>query len=220
MRLDKNRVANLVDASYGQRMLEEGDRAQAGNPEKEQIWLLLLTEIEPDPDQPRRHIEETSLQELAADIARRGVLQPILVRPYEGRYRIVFGERRWRASQIAGKSRIPCIVREMEPQAVQQAQLVENILREGISDIERGLGLRRLYETLKTEDRKTTWEHVAQMVGITRMRINHLYSLSFLPESIIEMIQTKPLSGSQDVASAPPDNHPETKTLQAEKAMC
>jgi ParB family chromosome partitioning protein len=202
MRLNKERVSHVVDTDFGQRMLGESDRAQAGNAQEEQVWRLLVDEIDPDPDQPRRHFDEAALNDLAADIARRGVLQPILVRPVGDRYRIVVGERRWRATKIAGKPRIPCLVRAMEPRQVREAQLVENVIRQGISDVERGIALRQLYETRKAEDRKVTWESIAQTVGLTRMRINHLHNLSLLPEPIVEMIQTRRLSGSHGVELA------------------
>ena len=202
MRLSKDRVAQIVDRDFGQRMLGESDRAQAGNPEGEQVWHLLVDEVDPDPDQPRRHFDEAALNDLAADIARRGVLQPLLVQPVGHRYRIVVGERRWRAAKLAGRPRVPCLIRTMEPQQVREAQLVENVIRQDISDIERGLALRQLYEARKAQDRKTTWDSIAQAVGLTRMRINHLYNLSLLPPPVVEMIQTRRLSGSHGVELA------------------
>lgn len=202
MRLSKERVAQVVDKEFGQRMLGESDRAQAGNPEAEQVWMLLVDEVDPDPDQPRRYFDEAALNDLAADIARRGVLQPLVVRRVGDRYQIVVGERRWRASKIAGRPRVPCLVRDLDPQQVREAQLVENVIRQGISDIERGLALRQLYEARKAKDRKTTWDSIAQTVGLTRMRINHLYNLSLLPPPVVEMIQTRRLSGSHGVELA------------------
>lgn len=218
MRLDKKKVASLVRSDFGQQMLHEGDRAQAGNPEKEQVWLLLIDEIDPDPAQPRRHFDEAALSELAADITRRGVLQPILVRPTGDRYQIIVGERRWRASRQAGKPRIPCLIRDLDATAARQAQLVENVIREGISDIERGLALRQLYEDMKAADRRATWEHIAQMVGLTRMRINHLYNLSNLPRQVVDMIQTRRLSGSHGVELARLHGRPEALLRLAEGA--
>ena len=218
MRLDKNKVALLVGSDYGQQMLTEGDRAQAGNPEKEQVWMLLVSEIDPDPKQPRRHFNEAALNDLAADIVRRGVLQPIIVRPNSDRYQIVIGERRWRASQIAGKPRIPCLIRDLPETEVRQAQLVENVIREGISDIERGQSLHQLYEVMKSANRKVTWEQVAQIVGISRMRINHLYSLSSLPEAIADMIHTHRISGSHGLELARLAAQPETQLELAGEA--
>ena len=202
MKLDKARVAAVVDTQFGRDMLIEGDRAQAGNSEKEQVWNLLVDEIEPDPEQPRRHFDTVALQELADDIGRRGVLQPLVVRLLPGesvRYRIIVGERRWRASKIAGKPRVPCLIREMEPGDVRQAQLVENVVREGPSDVERGISLRTLYDEVKRTDPKVTWEDVARRVGLSRVQIHLLSRLSHLPEEIITMINAGRLSGSHGV---------------------
>lgn len=202
MKLDKARVAAVVDTQFGRDMLIEGDRAQAGNSEKEQVWNLLVDEIEPDPEQPRRHFDAVALQELADDIGRRGVLQPLVVRLLPGesvRYRIIVGERRWRASKIAGKPRVPCLIREMEPGDVRQAQLVENVVREGLSDVERGISLRTLYDEVKRTDPKVTWEDVARRVGLSRVQIHLLSRLSHLPEEIITMINAGRLSGSHGV---------------------
>lgn len=218
MRLTKDRASAVVDTRYAREMLEASDRAQAGNPESEQVWLLLVDEIAPDPDQPRRHFDTLALQELAEDIQQRGVLEPILVMRHGRGYRIIVGERRWRASKIAGNPRIPCIIREMEPEAIQEAQLVENVLRQGLNDVERGMALRRLYETLKERDRDTTWEKVAARVGLSRMRIHHLHSLSLLPERVVELIQSRRLSGSHGVELARLHDYPETMVALAETA--
>lgn len=202
MRLDKDRVAAVVNTQFGREMLAEGDRAQAGNPEKEQIWNLLLDEIEPDPEQPRRYFEPTALQELADDIARRGILQPLVVRLLPGepsRYRIIVGERRWRAARLAGRARVPCLIHEMAVEDIRQAQMVENIVREGLSDVERGLALRTLYEDAKLRDEKVTWDDIARQVGISRVQIHLLSRLSHLPEPIISLIHSNLLSGSHGV---------------------
>lgn len=202
MKLDKARVAAVVNTQFGHDMLIEGDRAQAGNSEKEQVWNLLVDEVEPDPEQPRRHFDAVALQELADDIGWRGVLQPLVVRLLPGepvRYRIIVGERRWRASKIAGKPRVPCLIREMEPGDVRQAQLVENVVREDLSDVERGIALRTLYEEVKRIDPKTTWEDVARRVGLSRVQIHLLSRLSYLPEAVVTLINSGRLSGSHGV---------------------
>lgn len=182
-------------------LLAEGDRAHAGIPNDARD--LLLSEIEPDPSQPRRHFDLVELSTLADDINRRGVLQPILVRPPQepgGRYRIIAGERRWRASSIAGKVRIPARVREMSDTDIRSAQLVENILRTELSDIEKGRALRTLYEIRKEENPKATWDDVAGEVGLGRARIHDLYHLAQLPDDVATLIQTGRLSGSHGIA--------------------
>ena len=164
---------------------------------------LLLSEIEPDPQQPRRHFDDADLRILADDISRRGVLQPVLVRPpiSPGHpYRLVAGERRWRAARLAGKTRIPARVREIADEDVQAAQLAENILRAGLTDIEKGRALRRLYELRKAQSYKTTWEDIANEVGLGRARINDLFSLASLPDAIAELIESGRLTGSHGIA--------------------
>jgi len=188
-------------AAAAAELLEEGDRLHAGiaNDARD----LLLTEIEPDPEQPRRHFAQADLDALAKDIRERGVLQPVLVRPpleRGGKYRLVAGERRWRASAIAGKVRIPARIREMSDSEVRPAQLVENILREPLSDIEKGRALRALYEIRKSENSKTTWEDVAAEVGLGRARIHDLYNLASLPTAVGALIDSGRLSGSHGIA--------------------
>lgn len=182
-------------------LLEEGDRAHAGIPTDARD--LLVTEIEPDPMQPRRHFDEADLKALAEDIGRRGVLQPILVRPPTdagGPYRLIAGERRWRAAQMAGKVRIPVRVRDLTDEDVRAAQLAENILRTGLTDIEKGRALRRLYELRKSQNYKTTWEDIAAEVGLGRARINDLFNLASLPEPVAALIESGRLSGSHGIA--------------------
>lgn len=182
-------------------LLEEGDRAHAGI--STDARDLLLDEIEPDASQPRRHFDETELRLLADDIARRGIIQPILVRPPVAtgeKYRLIAGERRWRAARMAGKVRIPARVREMSDEDVHAAQMAENVLRAGLTDIEKGRALRSLYELRKTQNQKATWEDVAAEVGLGRARIHDLFHLASLPEPVAALIESGRLSGSHGIA--------------------
>ncbi len=190
-----------LTASAAADLLEEGDRAHAGIATDARD--LLLSEIEPDPQQPRRHFDDADLRILADDISRRGVLQPVLVRPPVSvgqPYRLVAGERRWRAARLAGKVRIPARVREIADEDVQAAQLAENILRAGLTDIEKGRALRRLYELRKIQNYKTTWEDIAGEVGLGRARINDLFSLASLPDAVAGLIESGRLTGSHGIA--------------------
>jgi ParB family chromosome partitioning protein len=182
-------------------LLAEGDRAHAGIPTDARD--LLLEEIAPDPEQARRRFDEAELRALAEDIARRGVLQPILVRPPadpDGRYRLVAGERRWRAAALAGRVRIPARIKDLSDEEVQAAQLAENVLRSGLTDIEKGRALRRLYELRKAQDPKTVWEDIAAEVGLGRARIHDLFHLAALPEPVARLIESGRLSGSHGIA--------------------
>jgi ParB/RepB/Spo0J family partition protein len=182
-------------------LLESGDRAHAGVATDARD--LLITEIEPDPLQPRKHFDTTELKSLSDDIARRGVLQPVLVRPPLGpgeKYRLVAGERRWRAADLAGKVRIPARIRDLSDEDVRAAQLAENVLRAGLSDIEKGRALRGLYELRKAQNPKSTWEDIAGEVGLGRARIHDLFHLASLPEPIAALIANGRLSGSHGIA--------------------
>ncbi len=182
-------------------LLESGDRAHAGVATDARD--LLITEIEPDPLQPRKHFDGAELRNLSEDIARRGVLQPVLVRPPlepGAKYRLVAGERRWRAADLAGKVRIPARIRELSDEDVRAAQLAENVLRSGLSDIEKGRALRGLYELRKAQNPKSTWEDIAGEVGMGRARIHDLFHLASLPEPIAALIAGGRLSGSHGIA--------------------
>ena len=197
-RTGREGLAHTVAAAAG--LLAEGDRAHAGIASDARD--LLLDEIEPDALQPRRHFDPSELEALAEDIARRGVLQPILVRPpaHTGEpYRLVAGERRWRAARLAGKVRIPARIRDLSDDEVQAAQLAENVLRAELTDIEKGRALRRLYELRKANNYKTTWEDIASEVGLGRSRIHDLFHLAALPEAVAGMIESGRLSGSHGI---------------------
>ncbi len=106
--------------------------------------LLPLTSIVPSPTNPRQHYDGDKLQELAASIRKHGVIQPILVRPIDGRYELIAGERRFRASEIAGIDSIPAIIRELDDKATLEIQVIENLQREDLSPIEEAEGYERL----------------------------------------------------------------------------
>ena len=198
MRTGREGLSHTVAAAAS--LLAEGDMAHAGIASDARD--LLLDDIEPDALQPRRHFADADLKALAEDIARRGILQPILVRPpaQPGEpYRLVAGERRWRAARLAGKVRIPARVRALTDDEVQAAQLAENVLRAELTDIEKGRALRRLYEIRKASNHKTTWEDIAGEVGLGRSRIHDLFHLAALPEAVAEMIEAGRLSGSHGI---------------------
>ncbi len=114
-------------------------------PNGDAVLMLPITEIRPNAAQPRRVFDEEKLAELAASIKEVGLLQPITVAPLgEGRYELVMGERRWRAAQLAGKSELPCIVRQLDEQQRAELALIENMQREDLNPIEEAEGLQRL----------------------------------------------------------------------------
>ncbi|MEZ4498331.1 MAG: ParB/RepB/Spo0J family partition protein [Thermomicrobiales bacterium] len=157
--------------------------------------LIALDRIDPDPDQPRRTFDEERLEELAASIRIEGVLQPIVVR-YDiaiDRYIVVHGERRWRASQLAGLSDIPALVRDVPAERRLIQQLMENIVRDDLNPVDRSAALRMLKEQLGDPP----WETVAETVGIKRSRLFQLLSTEKLPDAIQDDIRSGVLSEKQ-----------------------
>ncbi|MGM3389838.1 ParB/RepB/Spo0J family partition protein [Stutzerimonas stutzeri] len=130
--------------------------------------------------QPRRDIDPVTLEELAHSIRTQGVMQPIVVRSIGGgRYEIIAGERRWRASQLAGLDRIPAIVREVTDEAAIAMALIENIQREDLNPIEEAVALQRLQQEFQL-----TQQQVADAVGKSRVTISNLLRLISLPDGI------------------------------------
>jgi ParB family chromosome partitioning protein len=136
--------------------------------------------IKPNPQQPRRHFAEDAIAELAESIAKRGVLQPILVRDLkDGSFELVAGERRWRASQRARLHRIPAMVREFDAAATAEVALIENIQREDLNALEEADAYARLIESYGH-----TQEALAGLVGKSRSHVTNLLRLRDLPEFV------------------------------------
>lgn len=152
------------------------DRAAAPRPGAIEIDLDRLV---PNPRQPRAHIDETRLEELAQSIRRNGVIQPILVRPAGDHFEIVAGERRWRAAQRAGLLKVPVVMREIPDDRLLEVALVENIQREDLNPIEEALAYRRL-----TEELQLSQETVATAVGKDRATVSNYMRLLRLPVEV------------------------------------
>lgn len=159
---------------------------------------IRLDRIRPDPSQPRQTFDEEKLEELAASIRLEGVLQPIVVRYEPGRdvYIVVHGERRWRASKLAGRESIPALVRDVPIERRLIQQLMENIVRDDLNAIDRASALR----ALKSQLRDAPWEDVAEAVGIRRSRLFQLLGTEKLPESAQRDIRAGRLSEKQSRA--------------------
>ncbi len=146
------------------------------------VQVLLLKDIIPNPNQPRRKFNEKALEELAASIRSQGILQPLLVRPCgpakPGKYEIVAGERRWRASQLAGLTEIPVLIRSFSAQDTLAAALIENLQREDLNPIEEALGI----QTLKDEF-GLSQDDLAKKLGKSRSAIANSLRLLSLPEA-------------------------------------
>lgn len=154
------------------------------------LALLAVSAIEPHPEQPRRHFDEAALDELAASIAARGVIQPVIVRPFgPGRYQLVAGERRWRAAQRAQLHEIPALVRELTEREVMALALIENLQREDLNPIEEARAYSRLAEA-----EGMTQAEIARMVDKSRSHVANFQRLLALPEGVIALVETGDLS--------------------------
>ena len=144
-----------------------------------------ISEIEPNRDQPRKEFDSEALSELADSISQHGVLQPLLLRPMiTGGYRIVAGERRWRAARMAGLTEVPAVIREMSDAEEMLFALIENLQREDLTPLEEARGYRTLIET-----QDFTQEEVSQAVGKSRPAVTNALRLLNLPEDIQEMLE-------------------------------
>ncbi|MBO5857028.1 MAG: ParB/RepB/Spo0J family partition protein [Clostridia bacterium] len=151
---------------------------------------LKLSEIEPNKNQPRKNFDEEALAELAHSIELHGVIQPLLVRPMiDGSYQLVAGERRWRASRMAGLTEVPVLIKDFTDAEVAEVALVENLQREDLDPIEEALGYKELAERFDY-----TQEEISNLVGASRPAIANALRLLTLPEEIIKLVSSKELS--------------------------
>ena len=169
--------------------------------ETKDINTINVEKIIPGKYQPRMEFDQEALQALAESIKEKGVLQPLLVRRQQDKYEIIAGERRWRASKIAGLKEVPVIIKELSDQEVLEAALVENILRENLSAIEEAEGYQRLINEFSH-----TQEALSQIVGKSRSHIANTLRLLGLPQSIRDMIQEGKLSAGHARALVGLDN--------------
>lgn len=150
------------------------------------IETLPLREIEPDPGQPRKTFDDETLAELSASIAEHGLLQPIAVRPKpSGGYLIVAGERRWRASRMAGLTEVPVIVKDVTDEQAMELALVENLQREDLDPVEEAAGIRELITRCDL-----TQEQAARKLGKSRSALANSLRLLSLPETVLELLKS------------------------------
>jgi ParB family chromosome partitioning protein len=155
-----------------------------------QISLLKLSLIDPKSDQPRKNFDRLALEELADSIRENGLLQPILVREYgEGRYQIIAGERRFRASKIAELDEIPAIIMNKDDRKASEIALIENIQREDLNPIEEAMAFRAL-----SEEYDLTQEELSEKVGKSRSAIANATRLLDLPEEVLKLVAEGKLS--------------------------
>ncbi len=166
------------------------------------VRMLPVGSLSPHPNQPRRHFDEALLDELAGSIATRGLIQPIVVRPYQHGYQIVAGERRWRAAQRARLHEVPVVVRELDDAETLEIALVENIQRQDLNAIEEAQAYQRL-----AGDYGHTQDALAKIVHKSRSHVANLLRLLELPEPVqarviegtLSMGHARALLGARDI---------------------
>lgn len=180
MAAKKGGLGRGLDALFADNAVEEQGK----------VVTLRISEIEPNRDQPRKIFDEAALADLAESIAQHGVLQPLLVRPLaRGGYQLVAGERRWRASRLAGLTEVPVVVREMSDQEAAELALIENLQRQDLNPMEEALGYRTLMEQYGM-----TQEDAARAVGKSRPAVANALRLLNLPTEIAELVSSGQLS--------------------------
>lgn len=178
----KSGLGRGLDSLLFENSIEETSSAQA-------VKLNLL-DIEPNKEQARKHFDDEALSELADSIAQHGVLQPLLVRPLiGGGYQLVAGERRWRASRIAGLTQVPVVIKELSDTEAAVISLIENLQREDLNPVEEALGLASLMK-----DFNLTQEEAAQKVGKSRSAIANSLRLLKLPEAVLDFVKENKIS--------------------------
>jgi ParB family transcriptional regulator, chromosome partitioning protein len=165
-----------------------GDEEAAVN-DGDGLRMLRVTQMQSGKYQPRSHMDEAALQTLAESIKSQGIMQPILVREIAPeQYEIIAGERRWRASQMAGLTEVPVLIREIEDESALQMALIENIQRENLNPVEEALGIKRLIDEFAM-----THEKAANAVGRSRVAVSNLLRLLTLADGVQAMLMENKL---------------------------
>ncbi|MEI6227814.1 MAG: ParB/RepB/Spo0J family partition protein [Methylophilaceae bacterium] len=190
-------MAKLKGLGRGLDSLLAGDMGSVG--EADSLMMLKVSQLRPGKYQPRSYMDETALRTLADSILAQGIMQPILVRLLRAGqsddeyYEIIAGERRWRASQMAGLEEVPVLVREIADESALAMALIENIQRENLNPLEEAQGIKRLIEEFSM-----THEKAADAVGRSRVAVSNLLRLLTLSEPVQEML----LTGKLDMGHA------------------
>ena len=190
----KRKLGKGLDAIFGENIdsflddIEKGAAEAAGNVHSE----LPISQIRPNPYQPRKEFDENGLKELANSIKENGVFQPILVRKSLSGYELVAGERRLRASKLAGKNEIPAIIVDFDDRQMMEISLLENIQRKDLTPIEEAGAHKQLITKLGY-----TQDELAKRLGKSRTNVANMLRLLSLPEKIRDMVNTGKLSYGQ-----------------------
>jgi len=174
-----------LDAIFLENTIEEGGKIGENS-----VSMLSLSQIDPKSDQPRKNFDKDALEELASSILENGLLQPIIVREHlGGRYQIIAGERRFRASKIAGLSEIPVIIMDKDDRKAAEIALIENIQREDLNPVEEAMAFRSLMQ-----EYGLTQEELSDRIGKSRSAIANTVRLLDLPEPVLNMVASGEIS--------------------------
>lgn len=154
--------------------------------DQERIQKIAVSELVPNPSQPRTTFDQEALEELAASITQYGIVQPLVVTPYDGKYAIVAGERRWRAAQIASLTKVPVIVRTMQELERLEIALVENVQRVDLSPLEQAVSIERLHQQFSM-----TYLDIAKRLGKADSTVVNIVRLLQLPAAAQEALKQK-----------------------------
>ncbi|HEU4914859.1 MAG TPA: ParB/RepB/Spo0J family partition protein [Candidatus Saccharimonadales bacterium] len=158
--------------------------------DQERIQKLAIEDLQANPNQPRQHFDKAALEQLAESIKNHGVLQPLVVSPSSaGKYLIIAGERRWRASQLAGLKKVPAIVRTTKELEQLEIAIVENVQRVDLSPLEQAVSIERLYQQFNM-----TYESIAKRLGKATSTVNNIVRLLQLPEAAREALHAQKIS--------------------------
>ena len=180
----KSGLGKGLDALFGAPVVQE-EQMQ----DNDVLKNLKIAEVEPNRDQPRKKFDQETLEELAESIKMYGVIQPIVVSKKEGYYSIIAGERRWRASKIAGLTEIPAIIREDDERKNKEIALIENIQREDLNAYDKAVGIKSLMV-----DYDLTQEQTAKILGRSRSSIANAVRILNLPQEVLEFVKEGKLS--------------------------
>ena len=189
-------------------------QAHAARRAGDEVREIPLDEIDENPYQTRRFFNEEMLEELADSIKANGVLQPVVVRPHEGRFILVLGERRCRASKLAGKPTIPAIVRRVSDQHAAEMTVVENLQRQDLNCMEQAAAFAKLSMNFKM-----TQEQIGQRVGLSRESVSNYMRLLKLPGTVMQYLQNGSLSFTDARLLLQFDSEPETIARLADEAV-
>jgi ParB family transcriptional regulator, chromosome partitioning protein len=160
---------SLIPSNFNRGILDE---------DKDRVQKLFISEVYPNPEQPRKHFDEESLKSLADSIKQHGILQPLIVSPKKGGYVIVAGERRWRSAKIAGLKKVPAIVRKRQELNQLEIALIENVQRVDLSPLEQALSVDRLHNQFSL-----SFQDIADRLGKAVSTVNNIARLLQLPKS-------------------------------------